>query len=391
MDLDHSSVAAKAPYGRRYCLTIMDYKSQFNVYEHTIKQAALETTGAEPLRVDDLIRPSEDLRPKIHAAIDRAEFVIADISTLSPNVLYEVGYAAGKSRPLILLADVRLEEHDIPIDLRSVEMIRYADSREGTHLLDLALRQCLQSLESSKFRLQSLVLPERPDRSYILANPKLPTKESRFTRHPAETRTFGDYLGVAGLFKAFASFYGDNFAPELLSAAHASDALAEEDANLFLIGSSKVNRFTSIFLRELQRGRSPNWHFLPGQGEESLDDYACELRGEIHKRSFSYLDEEKAEDWGILVRGPHPTFTGRMVLIMAGAGSLGTGGACLAGTTAELVQEIRKLINDDEAFVDRSRVLWVLVKALAGSDGHLDPSNVVVEAAGVHQYGASDA
>jgi nucleoside 2-deoxyribosyltransferase len=82
----------------------MDFKVQYNLYEHTIRKAVLETTGAEPWRADDLVQPAGDVRPKIHRAIEGAEFIVADISTLSPNVLYEVGYAAGKSRPLILLA-----------------------------------------------------------------------------------------------------------------------------------------------------------------------------------------------------------------------------------------------------------------------------------------------
>jgi hypothetical protein len=381
--LEQSGIYSEPTNGRRYCFTIMDFKVQYNLYEHTIRKAVLETTGAERWRADDLVQPAGDVRPKIHRAIEGAEFIVADISTLSPNVLYEVGYAAGKSRPLILLAQDTLKDSKIPFDFRGIEIIRYADTRAGAASLDSNLRRSLGALDSSILRRQSFVLPDRPDRSYILANPKLPTQDSRFSRHPAETRTYGDYLGVSGIFRAFASFYGENFAPELLSAAHASDALVGDDANLYLIGSGKVNRFTEMFLAELQGGQRPNWQFGRAFGEEKLADYKCELRGELRGAPFSRSDQDGGEDWGVIVRGPHPRVASRMVLIMAGAGSLGTGAACLAGTNSELVRDIRRLINDDGAFIDRRRLIWSLVRAQAGRDGHIDASNVTIEAAAV--------
>jgi len=70
----------------------------------------------------------EDLRQKIsRGSLTIAAFVIADVSAPRPNIYYEVGYAAAREKPLLLLAREKVK---IPTDLLGLEMIRYTDRKE---------------------------------------------------------------------------------------------------------------------------------------------------------------------------------------------------------------------------------------------------------------------
>lgn len=365
--------------GRRYGFAIMGFNDQYQFYRR-LQEFISQTIGYEFSRADEMLAPAGDLRPKVHAAIDGAAFVIGELSKPSPNVFYEVGYAVARAKPVILM--VR-EGVDLPTDLAGVEVIRYADTWEGELIWQEKLRRYLrQHVEGSRSLLHSFVLPEHPDRSYILANPKLPGPDSKFfTFHPEETRTFGDYLGVAGLFGAFASYYGEHFAPELVSAAHALETLGDVDANFYLIGSPKVNKFTRLFLPALQTG-DDCWRLDSVLTDEDPLDPPCQLTGRLpNGEMFSRMAYEGPDDYGLIVRGPHPKFPSRLVMILAGPRSLGTGSACLAATKTELIRNVRDAFNDDSVFTDRQRTLWVLVKGVAGPDRHVQSVHVVAAGA----------
>ena len=92
----------------------------------------------------------------------------------------------------------------------------------------------------------------------------------------------------------------------------------------------------------MQRGQAPNWRLPPAPGATASGDYEVQLVGEPAKGSFATPYGDKAgrdvrEDYGLIVRGPHPKHPRRMVTIMAGPHSLGTGAACLAATKSHLV------------------------------------------------------
>src|SRR3972149_8417401 len=107
-------------------------------------------------------------------------------------------------------------------------------------------------------------------------------------------------------------------------------------------------------MERLQGGREPNWSIEPALGftEKDQDWPGClyrtaagnteAIQGELEETE---VEGEKAEIWkedyGIVLRGAHPLHPGRLVLILAGAHSLGTGAACLAATRSALIQKIR--------------------------------------------------
>jgi hypothetical protein len=83
----------------------------------------------------------ERIVPRIETGIRNSAFVIADVSELSPNVFYEVGYAKGLGKQVIVTARKGTQ---LPFDLGDVPTIFWEiqeDLKEG-------LRKCLAGLMS---------------------------------------------------------------------------------------------------------------------------------------------------------------------------------------------------------------------------------------------------
>jgi len=375
--------------GRRYCFVIMTYHGQYTFFER-IREIVARETAFECIRADDIPRAGEDLRPKIHAAIDSAALVIADISHLRPNIYYEIGYAVARGKPLLLQAQDKVK---VPTDLVGVELIRYSDTQPGLVEFERSLREHLRPHADSNIGLlRAMIVPSDPEPTYILLNPKQMVPESLFRQHPFERRTYGDYLGVRGVLTAFASVYGEFFTPEIILASLAPKDLAEADANFYLIGSFKSNPFTTHFLDALQRGRGPNWRFAAGPGQENIKDFEVQLSGTRGSRPWQTPFGRPQtpdplggiKDYGLIIRGPHPKHPRRLVTIMAGPHSLGTGAACLAATRSEHARRIGELLVGQTDLGARDQTIWVLVKGMVGTDFHLSSAGVRVLAAGVY-------
>lgn len=383
-----NSQVAHVTGGRRYCFVIMTFNDGYTFFEKIVK-IVTEVTGFECIRADDLKNSGDDLRRKIHNAIDNAVFVITDLSGAKPNIYYEFGYAAARGKPVLLIAK---EGEDIHTDLQGLEMIRYNDNKEGSQLFEVSLRQHLDIHKDSNISLlRAMVLPTNPTPSFIILNPKQPHNDSRFHHHPKERKTYGDYLGLSGIIGAFVSVYGEYVIPEVISASNANDGIIEWDANLFLIGSPKVNKFTGILLEKLQNKKPPNWHFERCPDEEEIKDFQMKLIGNLPSGPFQTgcIGKEKSSnsikmvDYGLIVRGKHPTNHNRTVLILAGPHSIGTGAACLAATKPQLLHKISQKLIGKAELSDPNNTIWVLVKGTTNESGHMDVSGVSIVEAGV--------
>src|SRR3954454_18082348 len=101
--------------GRPFVFMIMDYDEEWGGFYGKVKRLVEADTGLKCVRADDVRSSGHDLLQKVHLLIDRADLVVAEGSTPSENVFYEVGYTIGKGKPLLLLAETRRE---IPTDLK---------------------------------------------------------------------------------------------------------------------------------------------------------------------------------------------------------------------------------------------------------------------------------
>jgi len=112
-------------------------------------------------------------------------------------------------------------------------------------------------------------------------------------------------------------------------------------------------------------------------------------RGQHIEGKILHTDENgvitQSLDHGIIVRGPHPDYPERLVMVLAGAHSLGTGAACLAATRSPLIRQIKAALPQGVDIADKHRTLWVLVQAMNNEqDAHLDVEDVKILEAGVY-------
>jgi hypothetical protein len=383
--------------GKPYIFMIMPYNEGYAFYEK-IQSVVKESVGFSCIRADHVHASGHELLSKIHLLIDRAELVIAETSNQSPNVFYEVGYAVGTHKPILLLVK---DGTNIPTDLKGIETISYKDDQDGVKRFSTILHEHLTlQLNSTIPVLRDMLLAREPLPAYILSSPRYPSQVGRLQGQVFDNRTYSDNLGILGLISAFGSLVGEKKGVELLSAQFCDTAILErDDVNLYLIGSPKVNPVVRELLPRIQKGRKQKWIFAPRPGEPENGDYIIRLyenkitetnwiKGKI-KEVFSKNNNAKGIihtlSHGIIIRGPHPKNPDRIVLIMAGPHSLGTGAACLAATRSSLIRQIQSALPNKEDLADKSKTIWVLVEGMASEKDYLlDEDGVSIVRAGTY-------
>jgi hypothetical protein len=366
--------------GLPYVFVIMSYESDFTLFQR-VREVVKQSVGLSCIRADEVPGSGNDLRAKVHLLIDRAELVIANLGDPSPNVFYEIGYSVGAKKPLLMLLR---RGNNIPTDLKGLEFIEYAGSRDGMETFQNRLSEHLRVRVGSQVALlRDMLEASIPRPAFILASPKYPTST---TGHPPDERTYGDNLGIKGLITAFAAISGEDSGIELASAQYCPPGLLKRPNSLYLIGAPDVNPATGEMLRRIQEGKaSPQW-VLDHEGDDtgsvslrrSEGGKTVVLAGErvdLGSRVFDSMD------YGILIRAPHPDYRqDRIVLIMAGAKSLGTGAACLAATRSPLVRQIKIALESLTVAIDladKHQAFWALVKGQANErDWLLDVEGV---------------
>jgi len=399
MPVSIDDVLAEKTGGQPFIFMVMAYHAQYPLYR-LVDQAVRTEFGIPCLRADHFETAGEDLRAKVHLLIQRAEAVIAEISTDSENVFYEVGYATAANKPPLLLI-----QDDWPTDvtdLKGLVKIQYRLNESGTKKLEDDIVKNLRGrLSSGVELLRTMLMAERADNNYIISSPKYPGPSSRVWGQVYDTKTFGDYQGILGLVSAFGCMFGTGRNVELISAQHCPPDTIAQPWNLYLIGSNKVNPTAQQVLEAVQCSvdLSTRWRFGPApdsvrgvedwtaalyQGDTPVLGRAVELPpaalGEIAdpKESSVFV-----EDYGLVVRAPHPAHqgNGRLAMTIGGAHSLGTGAAGVAATRPDKIKAIRDKLPPG-TLENKQSGFWVLVKGIAGEDYRLDPQNVHIVDAG---------
>ncbi len=104
-----------------FVFVLMPFANSFDdVYQLGIK-GACDKAGMYCERVDEQLY-SERILDRIYNQIAKADVIIADMSGRNENVFYEVGYAHGLGKKVILLTD---DAKDIPFDLKDYPHIVY--------------------------------------------------------------------------------------------------------------------------------------------------------------------------------------------------------------------------------------------------------------------------
>ncbi|WP_339880643.1 hypothetical protein [uncultured Algoriphagus sp.] len=114
------------------CFVMMPFGDPFDEYYTEIYKSVIEECGFKPKRADSLFRPTPIIRD-IWEYINYSKILIADITDLNPNVMYELGLAHAITKPVIIISD---SIENVPFDLRYLRILIY-DSKKPNWAKDL--------------------------------------------------------------------------------------------------------------------------------------------------------------------------------------------------------------------------------------------------------------
>lgn len=120
-----------------YVFVLIPFRPELlEVYEEVIRPT-LEKLGCQVKYADELPTVN-NIIDDIYTQIIRSDFLVADTTGQSANVFYEIGFAHGQGKTVILLAQ---DTKDIPFDVQSLRHIVYnprSPNRLGRKLHDTA-------------------------------------------------------------------------------------------------------------------------------------------------------------------------------------------------------------------------------------------------------------
>ncbi len=121
--IDHTLVFVVMPFNPRFQ----------EIYESYIKPSIEDdcAAGLKCATGQDFFAPGS-IMEQIWEGINKAKFVIADLTGRNPNVYYELGLAHTVGKRVILLAQ---NMNDVPFDLQHLRVIIYTDNESGRSYL----------------------------------------------------------------------------------------------------------------------------------------------------------------------------------------------------------------------------------------------------------------
>lgn len=118
---DLASNADPALAKRPQAFVIMPFKNPYNEYYKDILKPAIQDIGYDCVRSDEIYSPGAFLQT-IWQQIVLADVMIAEMTDMNPNVLYELGLAHSISKKVIMITQ---DINFIPSDLRHINCIIY--------------------------------------------------------------------------------------------------------------------------------------------------------------------------------------------------------------------------------------------------------------------------
>mgnify|MGYP001467991597 CR=1 FL=1 len=97
------------------------------IYDSYIK-SILKKMHYEPIRIDEKTNPG-DVMEFVWKEINESAFVVADVSTANPNVLYEIGIAHTLGKEVIILTDC---PDKVPFDIKKNRYLNYSIDNEDS-------------------------------------------------------------------------------------------------------------------------------------------------------------------------------------------------------------------------------------------------------------------
>ncbi len=125
---------------------LMPFDPEFDKIFNDLIKPALEEVGYDVNRADDILSQQNILKDIVRG-IAEADLVVADLTTVNPNVFYELGISHTMQRPTVLLTQ---SIEDVPFDLKSYRVIQYSVRFDEAPRLSQTLKELGEKAKSGK-------------------------------------------------------------------------------------------------------------------------------------------------------------------------------------------------------------------------------------------------
>lgn len=141
------------------CFVMMPFAQPLGGYYATVYEPAIKKAGLTPVRADTDIYGTGKIVEQIWSGISSAKVLVAELTGRNPNVLYELGLAHARHKPVVLVSS---NEEDVPFDVRHVRVIYYdvTDPFWGNKLIDKVAENILSAIKNP----EEAILFKRSDR-----------------------------------------------------------------------------------------------------------------------------------------------------------------------------------------------------------------------------------
>jgi hypothetical protein len=125
------------------CFVIMSFKPELRAIYEKIYKPACRQLGVECLRIDESYMPGSITTDIMYKILD-ADFIIADLTLLNPNVFYELAFAHAVRKPVILTTQESRDKQ--PFDVQSLRAFRYDESNKGKRNLRRKIDESIKTV-----------------------------------------------------------------------------------------------------------------------------------------------------------------------------------------------------------------------------------------------------
>lgn len=127
------------------CFVLMPFEETMRpIYDDHIR-IVVESEGISCVRADEVVG-TKQITWDVWEKINRARFLIADLTGKNPNVFYEVGIAHALGKEVILVSQTM---DDVPFDLQALRCITYSYTPPGMKEMESKLRATISQIMKS--------------------------------------------------------------------------------------------------------------------------------------------------------------------------------------------------------------------------------------------------
>jgi hypothetical protein len=124
------------------CFVLMPFREPFSTIYRDHILPVVERLNFRCLRADDFYGPNAVMRD-VWNGINNCRFLIAELSSRNPNVMYELGIAHTIGKEVILICQ---DSSDVPFDFQHLRYFRYDYTPRGCAGLEENIERCISQI-----------------------------------------------------------------------------------------------------------------------------------------------------------------------------------------------------------------------------------------------------